>query len=194
MKQNRETEYKCLVSAEQFSAIKAHFNPKITVIQTNHYFDTPDEALKALNISCRIRQYADTAELTFKRKNGVANDEYTFDDVDPSTIFMDPHVRSLLAQWGVIHPLTAIGVLKTERSLVKLTHGDLCLDVNVYHGITDYELEYEVTGDEITGLAEFQEILGLFNLKWVKNAPAKVKRCVQAARASRLESIGPHIR
>lgn len=194
MKQNRETEYKLLVSAEQFSAIKAHFNPKITVIQTNHYFDTPDFGLKALNISCRIRQFADTAELTFKRKNGDANDETTFDDVDPSTIFMDPHVRSLMAQWGVIHPLTAIGVLKTERSFVKLTHGDLCLDVNYYHGITDYELEYEVTGDEFTGLTEFKEILALFNLKWVKNAPAKVKRCVQAARASGLESSGPHIR
>lgn len=194
MKQNRECEYKLLVSMADFEAIKAHFNPKVTVIQTNHYFDTPDLALKALNISCRIRQFADNAELTFKRKNGIANDEYTFDSVDPSTTFMDPHVRALLAQWGIIHPLHAIGVLKTERSLVKLTHGDLCLDVNHYHGTTDYELEYEVTGDEITGLAEFQELLGLFGLKWVKNSPAKVKRCVQAARALESGSNEPHIR
>jgi uncharacterized protein YjbK len=194
MQQNRECEYKLLISAEQFHTIKAHFNPHTTVIQTNHYFDTADLALKAQHTSARIRVYADHAELTFKRKNGIANDELTFEVSDTSLAFLDPSVKAQLAQWGIVQPLMPIGVLKTERSIVKMEHGDLCLDVNDYHGITDYEVEYEVTGDDFTGLAEFQEILALFGLKWIKNAPAKVRRCVQAARASGFGSSEPSIR
>jgi uncharacterized protein YjbK len=194
MHQNRECEYKLLVSEEQFHTIKAHFNPKTTVIQTNHYFDTADLALKAQHTSARIRVYADRAELTFKRKNGIANDELTFEVSDPSSAFLDPSVKAQLAQWGIVSPLMPIGVLKTERSIVKCRHGDLCLDVNHYHGITDYELEYEVAGDDFAGLADFQEILALFGLKWFKNAPAKVRRCVQAAHASGFGSSGPSIR
>jgi uncharacterized protein YjbK len=194
MQQNRECEYKLLISAEQFHTIKAHFNPHTTVIQTNHYFDTADLALKAQHTSARIRVYADHAELTFKRKNGIANDELTFEVSDTSLAFLDPSVKAQLAQWGIVQPLMPIGILKTERSIVKMEHGDLCLDVNHYHGITDYEVEYEVTGDDFTGLAEFQEILALFGLKWIRNAPAKVRRCVQAARASGFGSSEPSIR
>ena len=193
MKQNREVEFKLLVDEATFLRIKAHFNPSVTILQTNHYFDTADMALKARHISARIRVFADHSELTFKRKDGIANDEMTFEVKGPTTAFLDPQVKALLAQWGIVHPLFPIGVLKTERSLVHLTNGDLCLDVNHYHGLTDYELEYEVTGDEFTGLAEFQELLALFGLKWLKNAPAKVKRCVQAARVSGFGSTEPHI-
>jgi uncharacterized protein YjbK len=192
MKQNREVEYKCLVDADTFARIKAHYNPKITIVQTNHYFDTPNLDLKAQSISCRIRQFADGAELTFKRKNGLANDELTFEDVTPGEAFLDPRVKALLAQWGIQTPLIALGVLQTERSLIHLAHGDLCLDHNHYHGVTDYELEYELSGDEKAGLAEFHDILAFFGIKWGKNAPAKVQRCVQAARASGFGPGEPH--
>lgn len=194
MKQNREVEYKLLVDADTFARIKAHFAPKITILQTNHYFDTPNLDLKAQSISCRVRQFADGAELTFKRKNGIANDEFTFDEITLENALIDPRVKVLLAQWGIQSPLVALGVLQTERNLVPLNYGDLCLDHNHYHGITDYELEYELTGDEKAGLGEFHEILAFFGLKWAKNAPAKVRRCVQAARASGFGPSEPHTR
>lgn len=192
MKQNREVEYKLLVDSDTFSRIKAHFNPKITLLQTNHYFDTPDMKLRSLHISCRIRQLADNAELTFKRKTGNANEELTYEGVTLDEAFLNPNVKALLAQWGIHSPLVAIGVLHTERSLIKLMHGDLCLDHNHYHGVTDYELEYEVFGDEKAALAEFRELLTFFGLNWTKNAPAKVKRCVQAAHVSGFGSTEPH--
>ena len=95
MKQNREVEYKLLVDADTFFRIKAHFNPKITTLQTNHYFDTPAMELRSQHISCRVRQLADSAELTFKRKTGTANEELTFEGITLADAFLNPDVKAL---------------------------------------------------------------------------------------------------
>ena len=70
------------------------------------------------------------------------------------------------------------GTLKTIRTSIQLTHGQLCLDENSYNGITDYELEYEVDEDEKKGFDEFNTLCVEMDLIYTSNCDSKIKRCL----------------
>lgn len=177
MKQNVEIEYKLLITETQYHGLLANF-PGETVSQTNFYFDNRDHQLRKRHISCRIRTYDDEVELTFKLPKKQGKDEITFEKIDPATAFTRADVAFFMARLGILGPLIHQGTLETIRTTFKLNYGLLCIDHNSYNGITDYEVEYEVTKQLKKGLNEFRDILAFFGLTYVKNCDAKIKRCL----------------
>jgi uncharacterized protein YjbK len=177
MKQNLEIEYKILISETLYEAFSARY-PTKPVSQTNVYFDTVYKALRKRHISCRIRTIGTLSELTFKIPAEEGKTEVNFESIDPATIFNQTEVLLFLDQLGIKTPLSQQGSLTTIRSITPLTYGYLCLDKNHYNGLTDYEIEYEVTTDSKKGLAEFHQLLALFGLTYEKNCDSKIKRCL----------------
>ncbi len=177
MKQNLEIEYKILISKDQYTQLSLQFDGE-KVLQTNFYYDTHDFSLRQKHISCRIRTINDQSELTFKTPGPVGKNEFTFEHIDPKTIFTNTDVLAFIHQLGVHSPLIHQGTLQTLRTSIHLRYGLLCLDENIYNGQTDYELEYEVDDDEKKGLAEFNTLLSKIHLVYTANCDSKIKRCL----------------
>ncbi len=177
MKQNVEIEYKLMINESQYNGLVANF-PGETISQTNFYFDNPDHQLRKRHISCRIRTFADEAELTFKIPKKKGKDEVTFEHIDAETAFTRSDVAFFMARMGILSPLLHQGTLHTIRTTYKLNYGLLCIDKNNYNGLLDYEVEYEVFKNLKKGLNEFKDILAFFGLTYTKNCDSKIKRCL----------------
>ena len=50
-------------------------------------------------------------------------------------------------------------------------------DINEYNGITDYEIEYELTADH-NGIETFNKILAAAGLHYEENCPSKIARAM----------------
>ncbi|KAF0227163.1 MAG: hypothetical protein FD133_49 [Erysipelotrichaceae bacterium] len=177
MKQNLEIEYKILISHDQYKQLSEQFIGE-KGLQTNFYYDTFDYKLRQQHISCRIRTINDQSELTFKTPGPVGKNEFTFEHIDPQSVFTQADVLAFLSQLDVNSALIHQGTLQTVRTNIHLNHGLLCLDENTYNGITDYELEYEVNEDEKKGFAEFNTLLTEIDLVYISNCDSKIKRCL----------------
>ena len=168
MRTNTEIEYKTLVSEEQFERLLAHFQPNISLQQTNTYFDTVDKRLKALKVACRIRVNDKMIEATIKEQVEVGILEYnhTLDTFDPG-IFRVGEFKELFDRFGIFEPLVEIGKATTLRRIIYEKTGELCFDRTIFKNHIDYELEYEIIGDKQEGYARFMEILALENIVYV---------------------------
>jgi len=177
MKQNLEIEYKILISQDKFMQLSSKYTGG-KVLQTNFYYDTYDLSLRKQHISCRIRTIDEQSELTIKTPGPVGKNEFTFEHIDPQTVFTRPDVLAFLSELKVQSPLIHQGTLQTLRTTVPLKHGLLCLDKSTYNGITDYELEYEVDGDAKKGFDEFNTLCVEMDLVYTVNCASKIKRCL----------------
>ena len=81
-----EIEFKTLLTKEEYDSLKDFFKEQPPVRQTNHYIDTPDQAIRNHQMALRIRTLADRAELTLKVPQEAGHFEYnqalTFDQVE----------------------------------------------------------------------------------------------------------------
>lgn len=173
MHQNLEIELKMLLSQEQFERLLEHYAPAQFVKQTNHYFQASKESKTQ---SVRVREINGSFLFTYKKKtpNGVLEHEKEL----PNLHFeQDSEILAFLSSKELYPPFHEIGTLTTERYLVNIQNqAELCFDINHYNGITDYEVEYEVTNDH-DYQTSFESILAQANIQFVPNPISKVKRC-----------------
>src|SRR4051794_7223742 len=73
MSQNIEIEFKNMLTKKEYDLLLGTFNinEKQIFIQENHYFDTPNFALRDKVTALRIRQKQDYFEMTLKQPAGV---------------------------------------------------------------------------------------------------------------------------
>ena len=144
MRKETETEYKFLVSKEQFEKYFAllvkKYGKATTKLQINYYYDTEGNTLNKNDVTVRVRQENDRLKWQIKRhtaKYGAlfSSDEYCGSlDFLPGIIKFNEIKEDLILKGGLI----------TERRTICFgTGGKLCFDFNMYLGANDYEIEVE---------------------------------------------------
>ena len=180
-----EIEFKTLLTNEEYHSLEDFFKDQPPIQQTNHYIDTPDQAIRNHRMALRIRTLADHAELTLKVPQEAGHFEYnqalTFDQVEA---FLSKkklprgEIANFLTNLGI--PLAALdvwGSLETERREKKIPKGLLAFDRSRYNSIEDYELEMEV--DAASDETYFHEFLKEKQIEY-KPAKSKVARLAQS--------------
>ncbi|EUJ19797.1 adenylate cyclase [Listeria aquatica FSL S10-1188] len=120
--------------------------------QTNYYLDTRAFALKNGQSALRIRKRSDQYELTLKTPEGKGLLETTqilgsdqAEAILNGSNIPTGSVRNLLEKLGIdYNDLEMFGALTTIRAEKPYQDGLLVFDKNLYGGITDFDLEYEV--------------------------------------------------
>ncbi|MEH7354674.1 CYTH domain-containing protein [Neobacillus drentensis] len=171
MSQNIEIEFKNMLTKEEYERFLVEFriNNKQIFSQENHYFDTPDFALKSLGAALRIRNKGGAYEMTLKQPAtvGLLETNQTLSAVEALTAFklgMIPAgiIQQLIEENGIpSSKLKYFGSLITNRAEIEYKNGLLVLDHSSYLTIEDYELEYEVDNYQ-AGLKTFKELLTKF--------------------------------
>ena len=180
-----EIEFKTLLTKEEYDSLKDFFKEQPPIRQTNHYIDTPDQAIRNHQMALRIRTLADRAELTLKVPQEAGHFEYnqalTFDQVEDflsKKKLPQGEIASFLTDLGI--PLAALdvwGSLETERREKRIPKGLLAFDRSRYNSIEDYELEMEV--DTASDETYFHEFLKEKQIEY-KPAKSKVARLSQS--------------
>lgn len=180
-----EIEFKTLLTKEEYDSLKDFFKEQPPIRQTNHYIDTPDQAIRDHQMALRIRTLADRAELTLKVPQEAGHFEYnqalTFDQVEyflSNKKLPQGEIASFLSDLGI--PLAALdvwGSLETERREKRIPKGLLAFDRSRYNSIEDYELEMEV--DAASDETYFHEFLKEKQIEY-KPAKSKVARLAQS--------------
>ena len=175
MIENKEVELKMLLTEEEFYRLLKHFEPANFIKQTNHYFSASNNSKHQ---SIRIREKEGKYLFTLKEKNDGYVQEYE-KYTNSLQLESDNDILDILKQRNLLPPYNTIGELTTERFMYILPNqAELCFDINHYYGITDYEIEYEVTHPHNHEEA-FLEILSKANLTYKPNPISKVKRCIE---------------
>ena len=180
-----EIEFKTLLTKEEYDSLKDFFKEQPPIRQTNHYIDTPDQAIRNHQMALRIRTLADRAELTLKVPQEAGHFEYnqalTFDQVESflsNKKIPKGEIASFLTALEI--PLVALdvwGSLETERREKRIPKGLLAFDRSRYNSIEDYELEMEV--DAASDETYFHEFLKEKQIEY-KPAKSKVARLAQS--------------
>ena len=146
-----ETEYKSLLTEEEYSRIAGHFDWDSIKEQTNHYYSDDDKILAKNRVMFRVRIKDGKSVIQVKLHKNAGSPlqiceelEYSVDGV-PETITDGEKYTGIKT-----------GELKKLGSTVTLRHSkmwdsktEICLDKTEYLGIIDYEIEIEYTGEEI---------------------------------------------
>lgn len=139
-----ETEYKFLVSDEQFNKYFALFVEKYgkaaTKLQVNYYYDTEDNLLNKNDVTVRVRQGRDKLKWQIKKHSGKCGALFSSDEYSGSV----EELPRFLTVDGVNEELLLKGSLVTERRVINFgVSGKLCFDISMYLGVIDYEIEIE---------------------------------------------------
>jgi uncharacterized protein YjbK len=175
MNQNLEVEYKVMVSKEEYDRILKEFPGYHEITQTNHYYHGNPEG-----IYFRFRDLGDHYLFTHKEKaaKGKMEFEKEFRRIDLN----DPELLCYLASKNILPPYTEAASLTTVRRELDLEdEANLCMDENRYGDITDYEIEYEITGEK-GSLKRFKELLKKAGIRYKKSPASKQKRALEEAR------------
>lgn len=175
MQPHEELELKTLLSAEDFSRLIALYPDSVFIPQHNLYFESRNSSHYAF----RIRSSQGHKLFTLKHKVDGHTMEY---EKEFSGDFRDdPEIMAMLATFNEYPPFNVMGELLTLRSMHVTSAAELCLDINFYNGITDYEVEYEVRAEHDHETA-FRQILAAAGIEYVPNKLSKYKRCLQTLR------------
>lgn len=141
-----EKEYKTLLSFEQFERIKALFHWDVDSTQTNYYYDTTDRYCFQKNITVRIRRknekYFLQVKIPISKKNGLnIKQEFQKELFELKEYISSYELFSLTSM--KFPKLYRVGYLTTHRLEYYCEGTIVCLDINTYNNITDYELEVE---------------------------------------------------
>ena len=153
----KELEERVMLSKENFLEIKKylqHNYPKAVIIhQKNRYFDDANLTIKNSKNMLRIRSLKNVKfrEFTYKVKGENGDTEYTqllshywFNQITHFSRLPDCEVKEKLLSDGVdINSLKMTTELLTRRMQIQTSTYIIALDVNVYNGIVDYDLEIE---------------------------------------------------
>ena len=161
MQKETETEYKFLVSKEQFDKyfelLVKKYGKATTKLHINYYYDTEGNTLDKNDVTVRVRQENDRLKWQIKRhtaKHGAlfSSDEYCRSlDFLPGTIKFNEIKENLILK----------GILITERRTIDFgTGGKLCFDFNMYLGAYDYEIEVEYSAQDKSSGDAIAAIIG----------------------------------
>ncbi|MBP2241186.1 uncharacterized protein YjbK [Cytobacillus eiseniae] len=184
MSQNIEIEFKNMITKQEFEKVKQFFAIKEIdfFTQENHYFDTPDFALKEQGSALRIRKKADQYELTLKQPHpdGLLETNENLDAETANQIFANGHINnekilSILTNMSIDPKrIRYFGSLTTKRAEIAFQEGLLVLDNSYYLTIEDFEIEYEVSNRE-KGEAIFLALLEKLSIP-IRQTENKIKR------------------
>lgn len=181
MNKNIEKEYKILVTKSQFESLMKLYDHLEVAQQENVYYDTADGLVKAANGSMRIRHKNGKYIFTLKIKHpeGHLELEKEVSDGNPLHLWNDPEIAQWFQEYSITGELVELGRLKTKRALYRDELAELCFDISEYHGITDYEIEYEYLQAH-DGRTRFNQILSHINLKYETNCISKIGRMMNS--------------
>lgn len=155
MQKKTETEYKFLVSKEQFEKYFALLTKKYgkvtTKLQINYYYDTEGNILNKNDVTVRVRQENDQLKWQIKRHTAKYGVLFSSDEYCGSLDFLPGNIKFNEIKENLILK----GSLITERRTINFgAGGKLCFDFNMYLGAYDYEIEVEYSErDESSGEA-----------------------------------------
>lgn len=184
MAQNIEIEFKNLITKLEFERLIKHFGLNDTdfFTQENHYFDTPDFALKAQSSALRIRKKEEEYELTLKQpyQDALLETNEILDEATAEMMFKTGKITNLtikkLIEDMEINPdeIQYFGSLTTKRAEAEYKKGLIVIDNSFYLNIEDFELEYEVS-DRKDGQNKFLTLLKQLEIP-IRETENKIKR------------------
>ncbi|WYP25287.1 CYTH domain-containing protein [Alkalihalobacillus sp. FSL W8-0930] len=159
MAQELEFETKTLVFLDEFHALHTFFQTtnQEAITQHNHYFETPAFALKEAGSALRIREKHKKSTLTLKQPaldGGLLETHQSITEDEQKVAIKegklpDGEVLQRVSSLQIhTDDLKFIGTLTTDRLEFPYDGGTVCLDKSSYHGVIDYELEFEGTSME----------------------------------------------
>jgi uncharacterized protein YjbK len=184
MSETIEIEFKNLLTKDEYENLLKTFNveEKDIVSQINHYFDTPEFALKDIGSALRIREKNNCFEMTLKQPAAIGLLETTqflsaneFQAAVQYRKFPKGIVQERIEQLKVtVENIEYFGSLTTRRVEFPFKEGLLVLDHSFYLNTEDYEIEYEAE-DFQRGQIVFQELLKRYTipLRKTKNKIAR---------------------
>lgn len=184
MSQNIEIEFKNLLTKQEFEKLVNHFklDDADFFTQENHYFDTPDFALKEQASALRIRKKGEKYELTLKQPYQDALLE-TNESLEPlaaekmfeSGTISNKTIKGLIEKMHIDPDrIQYFGSLSTKRAEVEYENGLIVIDNSFYLNIEDFELEYEVSNRK-EGQKKFTALLEQLEIP-VRKTENKIKR------------------
>ena len=149
MQKETETEYKFLVSKEQFEKYFAllvkKYGKATTKLQINYYYDTEGNTLNKNDVTVRVRQENDRLIWQIKNHTAQYGALFSSDEYCGSLDFLPGIIKFNEIKEDLIFK----GSLITERRTISFGDGGkLCFDFNMYLGTNDYEIEVEYTGQD----------------------------------------------
>ncbi len=189
MTQQLEIEFKNILTKQQYEHLLQEFHIDKNAIhrQTNHYFDTPSQAIRKRQSGLRIRQIDNYYECTLKEKSAEhahleTTDELTAEQANKMLEcegFYAQEVAKRLTLYNIpLEELAIFGSLTTDRVEIPYKDGLLVFDHSFYLQCDDYEVEYE-TKDAIKGNAIFDEFLQQYSIE-KQVADKKIARFMKA--------------
>ena len=184
MTQEIEIEFKNLLTKQQYEQLLQEFHISQNAIhrQTNHYFDTPNQAIRKLQSGLRIRQIGNYYECTLKEKNAEHAHLETTDKItaieaqqmlDGKGFYAQEVAKRLALHHIPLEQLHVFGSLTTDRVEIPYKEGLLVFDHSFYLQCDDYEVEYEAK-DAIKGniiFDSFYNNMVLISDQLIKNRP-----------------------
>lgn len=173
MSQNLEIEFKNMLTKQEYEKLLHEFRIDKRQIfkQENHYFDTPEFALKSIGSALRIRKKKAQFEMTLKQPAAVGlletNQSLSEEEASEAIHFGNlpsGKIKTLLENNGI--PFSTIqyfGTLITNRVELEYELGLLVLDHSIYLNKEDYELELEVE-DVQKGKEAFLKLLQYYGI------------------------------
>ncbi|PWU67706.1 CYTH domain-containing protein [Gracilibacillus dipsosauri] len=184
MSQEIEIEFKNLLTSQEYRKLDPLFHSVTPIVQINHYFETPDFALKRHGGALRIRVKQNQYQLTLKQPNpsgsGLLETHQWLSEKEAGLWLsgkmthvneITPLLEKLSVHWK---ELRYGGKLQTTRKETNYQETILVLDHSVYNGKEDFELELEAT-DEQYGNQVFTELLDAFQIE-KRETPSKIER------------------
>ena len=180
MNQNKEIEFKTLITKEQYYNLLEEFNLSNNIFaQINHYFDTENTDLIQEQTVLRIRQKGNNFKLTKKTRALVGADEtHIFLSKEKALEMLENGFDASII--GIPHKVTKVAELTTYRASSHYKNGKIFFDRSEYYGQVDYEIEYEV--DEINqGIKDFKTFLDSHEIEY-KESIRKSKRALDLSK------------
>lgn len=166
---NEEIELKTIVTKEQFYRLVEIYKPLKFIKQVNHYYFTNDN----IHYAFRIRDKQ--GERLFTSKENVDGKTIEFEKELTVSIEEDKEITDYLNKKGLKPPYELLGDMTTYRAIYYNGLAELCFDINLYNGIIDYEIEYEMK-KEHDYYNEFIKILSKADIEYVASYASKYKR------------------
>lgn len=179
MNKNIETEFKILVTKEQFNFLSELYPDKKTFVQTNTYYDNEAKDIQNHKGAMRIREKNNKFIFTLKMHSNEGLLEFECEtDKNDASVFEDEKIKELLDKYNFYGPFYPTAKCTTTRSLFLTGKADLCFDYNQFQSKEDYEIEYEQTVDH-DGKSEFNKILAAIGLEFKENCKSKIARALE---------------
>lgn len=168
-KTNIEIEFKTAIGEKTYYDMLQLFDLESNVFkQTNYYFDTDNFDLNKQHIVLRIRQKGNNHfKVTSKKQTRESGNEA----FESHVLLQKNEVQDMIENGfntkkyfdDIDYFVTFKASLDNYRVSTYFEEGLLFFDKSVYHGITDYEIEYE-HNDEVIGKKIFDNFLKEHNI------------------------------